>query len=176
MPDRYLFLDFDGVLNSNGWVTRRRAAGLPFTGTSRAIDADAVACLERIVQATGARVVISSTWRELFPFAELVAILRGHGFTGEVVGKTPRLDTLVAGTVRGHEIAAWLDCQPEWPAGFVILDDGDDMAHLLPWLVQTDPTIGLVPRDVDRAVEVLQRAAPRRHQWADLHAASGGEP
>lgn len=157
MADRILFLDFDGVLNSDEWVARRRAEGGPCTVLSNAIDADAVARLQEIVEATQAKVVISSSWRELFSVAELVDILGRHGFRGQVVGKTPRLDALVPGTVRGHEIAAWLDCQTEWPAGFCILDDHSDMAHLLPWLVQTDPLVGLVRQDVARAVEVLQR-------------------
>lgn len=159
MADRVLFLDFDGVLNSDEWVARRRADGEPFTGASGAIDSEAVFWLQKIVEKANAKVVISSSWRELYSVPELVTILRKHGFRGEVIGKTPRLDSLVPGTVRGHEIAAWMDSQLEWPAGFCILDDHADMAHLMPWLVQTDPLVGLVRQDVARAVAVLGKSA-----------------
>ena len=44
--------------------------------------------------------------------------------------------------------------QPEKFA-FVILDDGDDMLHLKPYLVRTNPEVGLTEADVDLAIEML---------------------
>ena len=59
---------------------------------------------------------------------------------------------------RGGEIAEWLAEHPE-VEHFVILDDGDDMDHLLPWLVQTDHATGLLDAHVERAVAMLRGEA-----------------
>lgn len=147
---KVIFLDFDGVLNSHAWMHEN----LDLFRSDRLfhhehLDKDAVACVEKIAVATGAKVVISSTWRILNSLDKLKAILKDHGFTGEVIGKTPRL-----GVARGIEIQQWLDFNGPVD-GFVIIDDDSDMVHLKHKLVQTKFDTGLQEEHIDKAIAIL---------------------
>jgi hypothetical protein len=153
---RVLFLDFDGVLNSVRFFGAdskrgyRRARRIKYELPHEAIDPAAVACLNAIVERTGAKVVVSSTWRTVFGCESIAVFLERRGFVGEVVGCTPQIKS----AQRGEEIAAWI--ADEGPVdAFAILDDHADMAHLKPRLVQTDTATGLLPEHVERVVALL---------------------
>ena len=176
---RAIFLDVDGVLNSEAFVLkleeRHRALGheepaRPKRETTcdcfklyHQIDRDAVARVNRIVAAASAKIVISSTWRKLFDLPELERILGEHGLVAEIIGATPdgHKDpemVVVHGhperMERGYEIDLWLRRHPE-VEHFVILDDGGDMAMHKNRLVQTDCQKGLLDEHVDLAIRVL---------------------
>lgn len=149
---KVVFLDFDGVLNSESFV--RDYYRKSFLQREPAeIDPVAVARLNRILEATGAVVCISSSWRLLHKTEELVDFLKGTGFTGKVIGITPRLDA-----PRGMEIQEWMDTAPGYREieSFVILDDDADMAHLGHRLVQTDFAGGLEDHHIERAIRMLE--------------------
>lgn len=136
---RLIFLDVDGVLTCG-------LLGYKF-------DPFCVAQLNRIVEMTGAKVCLSSTWR-LFP--DCFELLQSEGVKAEFVGKTRRLQPKAgkSSALRGDEIQAWLDENPGWRS-FVILDDDSDMEHLMPRLITTDTKIGLTRKDADRAIRLL---------------------
>lgn len=151
---KVLFLDFDGVLNSHAWIkTDRRNDPL---APDRGLDPAAVALVSEICERTGALVVISSTWR-LFN-EDCAELLKRRGFTGEVVGMTPDLNTrtraLWTSVERGVEIQAWLDANGGADV-IAILDDDADMAHLGPRLVQTGFARGLERHHVELVVAML---------------------
>jgi hypothetical protein len=151
---KILFLDFDGVLNSHKWIgANQHLFNSKQLFMHSDVDSEAVARLQRIVDATGAKVVISSTWRRFSTRVALQAILRKHGFTGEVLGLTPVLNTK-----RGHEIQQWLDENGPIES-LVILDDDSDMVHLLDKLVQTTFDLGLQDEHVEKAVTLLMGAS-----------------
>ena len=112
------------------------------------IDPAAVELLNRLVASTGAKVVISSSWRVCRTLEQIQDDLRSRGFVGEVIGATPS----IIGH-RGHEIAAWLT--EHGPASFVILDDDSDMAHLKPRLVRTTFARGLQLEHIETARALL---------------------
>lgn len=112
-------------------------------------DEKAVARLQRLVEATDAKIVISSTWRLLHSLSDIRGLLDKHGFKGNVIDKTPRIPD----GVRGGEIQSWLEGKNV--DSFVILDDDDDMEPLMDKLVQTDFESGLQDEHVERAVEML---------------------
>jgi hypothetical protein len=154
---KVVFLDFDGVLNSLAYlqVAPRQLGDL---------DPVAVARLDRLVARSGAKVVVSSTWRLRYSLAELRGKLAENGFTGEVLDCTPELP---AGAVpawclfpRCDEIRAWLAMLPQAPARFVILDDADleleELAELSASFVRTDVAVGLLDEDVERALRILE--------------------
>lgn len=93
---KVIFLDFDGVLVT---VHDRYTAGSPFC----------VFNLNRIIEATGAKIVVSSSWRILFEMEELTRFLKEWGVQGEVIGKTP----VNHDGERGDEIQAWLNVEFE---------------------------------------------------------------
>lgn len=139
-----LFLDFDGVLNSSRFLRAQQDAGRPTRTTIERIDPAAVAQLNRIVATIDPIVVVSSTWREKHSLDALTDCLRVHGYIGRLYGATP-----VYGTSRGAEIQTWMTRKGIVPSEIVILDDNDDMDHLLPRLVLTDIDTGLLPEHVE---------------------------
>jgi hypothetical protein len=142
---RVIFLDLDGVLNSRPFV-----AGLGATEWDRMIDRRAVARLNELVRRSGAKIVITSSWRCQLPLARVESILRDHGLVAQILGATPRLRPS-----RGTEIQAWLDAAEDPPEAFVILDDVDDVDHLGTYLVLTTWEAGLQDEHVERALEHL---------------------
>ncbi len=147
-PSPILFLDFDGVLNCE-----RSFDG---TGERYRFGADNVNALNLILTRTEARIVITSTWRLYWSLRENSEFLERDGvLPGRVVGKTADLSA-----ERGHEIDAWLKGAPFAVAGFVILDDRDDMAMHRPRLIQVESYRGLTMADAERAIHLL---TPREH-------------
>ena len=161
-----LFLDIDGVLNSVSWQARRetKAAAVIVPDAAavivpdnaywlRSIDPDAVARLNRLLNETGAGVIISSTWREMLTLPELRGVLGQRGFTGTIVGRTPTLDTH-----RWSEILACLAGHDPLPP-FVALDD-DPLHHYgcdqPRRFVRTDYRVGLQDAQVDRCIQFLR--------------------
>lgn len=134
MTINVIFLDIDGVLNSEEFIDRREAearaagAGTPtfrrLVAREESIDAACVVRLNRLIAETQSKVVISSSWRTLVDPPELLRILTKHGFVGEIIGETPdlpndpeyikRMAEKNGGTYgieridRGHEIAEWM--------------------------------------------------------------------
>ncbi len=176
---RVIFLDVDGVLNSERYALeleeKHKALGHAEPASPKRettcdcfklyhqIDRAAVKRLNVIVRATGAKIVVSSTWRKLFDRDELQRILREHGMRAEIVGETPEghkepgLPEMYGNPARmerGYEIDYWLKQHPE-VTGFVILDDGSDMAMHADRLVQTDCDDGLCDEHVEYAIRVL---------------------
>ena len=164
-----VFLDFDGVLNSDAWFDKPGVRSMQFN-TMAAIDPETVARLSRITQATGAVVVITSSWRQSDHWRTLGELLKALGFEGRVIGALPWYEPehfdLPEETYwsngRGLEIAVWLeqnlDADQLLTVPIAILDDDADMWILADRLVQTSAgSGGLLDEHVDRAVELLKR-------------------
>jgi len=113
--NKIIFLDFDGVLNCN--TTKDLVTFPPWGAIFRGLDDDKVQLVSKLAEVTGAKVVISSTWRLHFSIAELKDILAKRGFTADVVGETPH-----SHKERGDEIQDWIEENGK-PEAFVVLDD-----------------------------------------------------
>jgi len=135
---RLIFLDFDGVLNSDDYLVDI-SDWLSFD----ALDESKIQLVNQIIEATDAKIVISSSWRNTYPLEEIENELIKRGFKGEIIGSTPSL-----AAKRGVEIQAWLDGFSKEIESFVILDDCSDMEPLNEHLIQIDPNTGLVEGDV----------------------------
>lgn len=156
---KLIFLDFDGVLNSSKYFSSKKFKeeyclfNQPFVH----IDPKKIKLLNKLIDISGASVVVSSAWRIQRSVEELNYILKMRGAKFELIDSTPIHDQehLFKIPVRGLEIQEYLDKIIIKPSNFVILDDCDNMAHLLPFLVQTDYRIGLTLNDVKKAVKLL---------------------
>ena len=161
---RILFLDIDGVLNSGPYfrewynIAREPEDTQParFAFDASKIDPLAVERVNRIVEATGAKVVICSSWRHYHPLSRLRQILRARGFAGSVIGVTPA----ICDAQRGAECAAWLATHRRAAWSFAALDDDCDYQPMMGRLVKTGRK-GLLDRHVRAAIKLLQTPAPK---------------
>jgi hypothetical protein len=164
---RIVFLDIDGVLNSVDWFKRRDPAvrkerdGSDESYAMCQIDDLAIGQLNRLVAETGAKMVISSTWRKYWSQEAILGMLRLRGFTGEVIGMTLDLWSRKMEEVavwrevgRGLEIQAWMEDHPGTES-FVILDDDSDMGLLRPRLTHVANESGLCASHVEEAVRLF---------------------
>lgn len=153
---KILFLDFDGVLNSER--TFQALGGYPddFRPAERAkFDPVAIALIAKLCRETGAKIVVSSAWRNLHSVEECAQEL---GLP--IIDQTPYLgaDVYASGVQRGDEIQAWLDQHPE-VTHYAIVDDMLDMLESqLHRFVQTDPDNGLSHKDYMNLRNLLERA------------------
>ena len=159
---KIIFLDIDGVLNSAEYMSFKQEEWNS-GDDSKMIDENSVSLLNKIVQETGAKVVISSSWRLHFTIEKLREILCSKGFIGEIIDKTPTINPLideieVHGNIpRGLEIQKWLRSKPHNIESFVILDDNSDMVHLSKFLVKTTWEHGMLEQHVLKAIEILNK-------------------
>jgi hypothetical protein len=149
---RVIFLDFDGVLNTT--ADEPDVSGELWTEAW--LDEALVARLARLVEATEATVVLSTSWRQRRSREELAAMLGLRGYAGGVHDVTPRLPRPAEGErlVRASEITAWLATHPD-VRSFVILDDHTEFGDLSAQHVAIDPAVGLTDADVRRALTLL---------------------
>ena len=138
---KVIFLDIDGVLN-DGIRIMETDSDFP---SKEHLD-----CLKAIVDATDAKIVLSSTWR-LFPSSKNIVknCLRNIG--SDIYDITKELPK-----GRGAEIKEWLSRHPEVNQ-FVILDD--DIADIKPYypanIVKTTFYKGLLPHHIEPAIKIL---------------------
>lgn len=109
---KIIFLDIDGVLNSDEYFDKIKY--LKIEGIESEIDRKKVKLLQEAVKQTGAKVVLSSSWRYTKRAKELKEFLAQHETPIDV---TPFLDN-----IRGEEIKKWLS-QNKNIDDFVIVDD-----------------------------------------------------
>ena len=184
---KIIFLDIDGVLNHQDWYKRRHntisqeeiASKYPFYE----FDPVSVANLNLIIDETGAKVVISSTWRHGRSVEDLQGLLNQVGFIGDVIDKTPniwaKLNVEDSGyTVpRGCAIDWWLkekgdfqrinwsqEVQQEYiehsiVKNYVILDDDSDMLYgQREHFIKTSNSHGLTKELTETAIKVLNKS------------------
>lgn len=122
--EKYIFLDFDGVLNT----------------PKGKFDKKAIENLRRLLERSDAKVIISSTWR-LQGLEYIRQLWVEYHLPGEVTDLTPSCNSItfsrVDGTeewqslhvARGLEIAEWLRLNAKEPYRYVILDDEEDILY-----------------------------------------------
>lgn len=151
---KVIFLDIDGVLNSAAFMKARAKNFNTVNKEERdrwldMLDQEAVKLLNQAVEATNAKIVISSTWRILHSVNKLTSFLKEKDFIGKIIDATPRF----SGKPRGDEIQAWLD--KNQVDDFVIVDDDNDMGELSHKLVQTSWQNGIQQHHVDEIISML---------------------
>lgn len=148
---KVIFLDFDGVLNSSKYLLRCEAHGV-------AIDPSRMILLKQIVDATNAKIVLSTSWREHWSKnsreCDSIGVLINDIFSkyGLLIwDKTPELHAR-----REKEIKSWLDKHPE-VKNFVVLDDRLLSADYLNghFIKTSNYFDGLDEEDVQKVIAIL---------------------
>lgn len=157
---RILYLDFDGVINDESDDYRQRWARVDRGETSEAalLQPRLVERVERICQATGAVIVISSMWRKWHNLKALIAMLRQQGLAKtEVIGTLGPLKMTEVDSAYSRSNKIKRDILRQEAVRVVVLDD---MGLLLCeddglLFIRTDPLVGLTEEDVEEAIGYL---------------------
>lgn len=152
---KVIFLDIDGVLNRLGEVYHGEEPVERF-------EPECVAALNRILEQTGAVLVLSSDWRHLYYEDQLDIFLRRWGVDAQLMGCTDDLrgpdDEVLygsmAGRLRGAEVKAWVDGELGRIERYLAIDDLD-LRGEVPQLL-TDPEDGLTEEDADAVIAYLE--------------------
>ena len=161
---KVIFLDIDGVLNSNFWNDNHQNE----ISEGTLIDGEKVRLLGQLVRSTGAGIVLHSGWKYWFDekgcplrreAEKLQSMLAKEGMkiagitpdhSTEEIRRTKRFSLIKAG-----EILAWLTEHAEVKQ-WVVLDDLDlHNEQVALHQVRTDVNEGLTQEDVRRAEELL---------------------
>lgn len=143
---KIVFVDIDGVLNTTAWLSRVVGSELC---------PEHMGHLNHLLEVTGAKVVISSSWRTNRTTQELRDLFLQNGFKGTIIGKTPFISQ--ENGQRGVEIQSWLRTHylPE-QVSFVILDDEPDLFLVKDRLILTSMAEGLQNRHIEEAIQLLK--------------------
>lgn len=178
--DKIIFLDIDGVLNSEALCKRKP---YPQCHGIFGIDKNAVKLLKQIVDATNAKIVLVSSWKKSFDAFKrrgykaakyedflYTEELESCGILGKYLSnklydqklKVADTTTRYEGNScrRGTGILKYLEENPA--DGYVILDDEQFQDYqgrpaILDHLIQTDYKVGLTEQDVKKAIEILNK-------------------
>lgn len=171
-----VFLDFDGVLNTERHFAELKGKGLPFKDKyGPKFDLIAVENLRKIIDTTEARIVVSSSWRYM-GLEDLQRMWHDRDLPGKIVDITPlymyddklletdlsELDEITADmfcSSRGNEIKACFEEVLRVDADtqrYVILDDLKDvLPEQEDHFIRINPIVGITEEDAERAIEIL---------------------
>jgi hypothetical protein len=150
---KVIFLDFDGVMDTAYYdhvlVSEGKAECDEFGAV---FDPECVRQLQKIVEETGADIVVTSTWKVFMTYQDFLEMWKVRQLPGFVTDLTPSISRF-----RGDEIDAWLkECGEN--CRYVIIDDLDGsnfLPHQIPWLLVVNPYNGLDDETAKRAICLL---------------------
>ena len=146
---KYILLDFDGVLTSDTFSRqcifehrRENLFGIDW------FDPSCIDALRYLVEETGARIVVSSSWRDLgeYRLRKLWEYNQMPGCLDEASMTTPEYKQK-----KEDAIKHWISAHEK--DSFVVLDD-DNLD--IPNLIKTRPQDGLTKEDAKKAIEILK--------------------
>lgn len=154
-----IFLDFDGVLNDTELFKKQ---DWPFVSEEDCIYPHLVVKINKIVEVTGARIVLSTAWRHNRSFEHLRKLLVKQGLEAIIIDRTfsekhphHKDDKWLIGANRGMQCLDWLQKNKFLNiASFVMIDD-NDLGCLHHRAVYTDPNYGITDVNVEEAIEIL---------------------
>jgi hypothetical protein len=154
---KVLMLDVDNVLNDSFTSDHLNVDHYIYIG----LDTDKIERLNRIIESTGAKIVISSSWRDDSRFIDYLKKRMGQvsdTLPMTIIGQTPFHPTF-GRNVRNEEIQEWLDDNKESLKidRFVILDDinTEGMQAFGDSFMLTNPKNGLTDEIADNCIKFL---------------------
>lgn len=150
--NKIIFLDFDGVLNTEHYQGLLQYQSTPWQDEYGAFfDPNAVKQLKRIIDATDADIVVESSWKYL-GFDAMKEMWIARDLPGKVIDITPSL----VGENKGVEIVLWLSEYGKQDTRYVIIDDEYVILDSqLPHFILTNPYEGITEEQANRAISML---------------------
>lgn len=153
-----LFLDFDGVLDTATYdfiLIRDGKSSCDRKGRP-VFDPRCVLNLESIIKATEAKIVVTSSWREIDSLTELRNMWIERKMPGEILDVT----TIIGGgKQRGDEIDQWLISNGQRDTKYLIINDLPIECfnpHHSNHFVPINPINGIMSEDVITAISLFQ--------------------
>lgn len=151
---KLIFLDIDGVLNTGQHLAKLRINQQPCADHYGPLfDPNATDNLRKIVDATGAKIVITSSWRYIHGLSGLRKMWAERNMPGTIHGVTPT-DSFGS---RGDEVKEYLtQISGNTPPQYLILDDECEyVGDLMKRLILTNPLTGITPSIATKAIKIL---------------------
>lgn len=161
---KVIFLDIDGVLNC---ATSKSFCIDDDGRIIKGVDSDKVKRLAKIVEATGAEIVLSSDWKDGWnkyytsSKPSHAKYLDNHLYKkGRLTIKDKTPSTNKGSWFRGEEILTYLKLHQDIE-NYIILDDtffeDFDNENIIDHLIITDYKYGLTDENVKQAIEILNK-------------------
>lgn len=162
---KIIFLDIDGVLNSDSWNQKHENE----IKNGILVDEEKVEILSKLIKATGAKIVLHSGWRFWFD-ESFLPIRKESEILMELLNKnnidfydfTPDLTTEEIrksknfSKVKPDEILLWLKKHSDI-SSWVVIDDLDLNNEIISnHQIKPDSKIGLSSSDIEKAVKLLE--------------------
>ena len=169
--EKIIFLDFDGVLNTEHYQNLLYHEGKAWQDEYGAyFDPVTVEQLKRIIDATHAEIVVESSWKYL-GLEAMQEMWKVRQMPGKVIDITPSsvsdswllsadLDDVnpAIGHCKGMEIASWLSDHAKPNTNYVIIDDEYVILDSqLSNFILTNPFNGITEELADRAISILNK-------------------
>lgn len=166
---KIIFLDFDGVLNTEKYQSELRLAGKNgWDDFGQLFDPEAVENLKMVLDTVpDALLVINSSWK-LEGFDRMKELWKARHLPGKIHSCTPdyvpdltnidleNFDNIAMLAGKGNEVKQWIEANLMEGCQYVIFDD---MPDFLPdqeeHLVCTDPRFGITVEDAMQAIVIL---------------------
>lgn len=163
---KLIFLDIDGVMNNlTDWINKVETKTEKFQGHKMFCDRS-WELLSRLCAITGAKVVLSSSWRHMFDYdGEDLILLNADNHIGKMfINYVEKYGIPITGLTtfkfahRGKQILDYLGSECLEAAEFVILDD--EVSCILECfdeecVVKTDTDFGFCEEHYERALNIL---------------------
>jgi hypothetical protein len=167
---KFLFLDIDGVLNTHrqynlakaipGWNSNQPSRDHLMALLCR----NRIAMINEICAATGATIILSSSWRHPAAIGgfEAADLLRDAGLIPEIVDTTGP-DDFTGHDFRGAEILRYIQTHQIGAKDYVIIDDDQGAGTLVHRLghrgrwIRTSNKDGLTAKHRDKAIAALNQ-------------------
>lgn len=165
---KVIFLDIDGVLNSERLMNRRLQEGFEYDcddETYHNIDEIEVQRLANFCEENNVKIVLSSSWRycnleDTIEYLGKSLYKHIHPIIKHIIGVTPRLYTKIENGSwyhldRGYEIQKYLDNHSNITNYVIIDDDSDMLESQMENFLQTDFKTGLTKNDYPKIKKIL---------------------
>lgn len=167
---KVLFLDFDGVLNTEKYQAELRLADKSdWDDFGQLFDPEAVENLKMVLDAVpGVLLVINSSWK-LEGLNTMKAMWKARELPGSIHSVTPdyvpdllnidldNCENIVLLSGKGNEVKQWLSMNAPEGCSYVIFDDVPDfLPEQEEHLIRVNPITGITMEDAVKAISLLQ--------------------